>query len=140
MKRIVSLILFFNLSLLLLGNQNGNFGIVYDEDFISTGVTHENLDNAKELMDKTSTEFKKLTLDKQQLEIEANKILLDGAEKNLEILDEIFDKIGNVEANMLKIKVRSQVAMFNYITRDQYIKAREVALKRIKQEQEKIEE
>ncbi|MGL5049403.1 MAG: hypothetical protein ACRC0K_01650 [Fusobacteriaceae bacterium] len=140
MKRIVSLILFLNFSILLFGNADGNFGIVYDEDFISTGVTQSNLDNAKELMDKTSIEFKKLTLDKQQLEIEANKILLDGAEENLEVLDSIFDKIGNVEADMLKTKVRSQVAMFNYISRDQYIKARELALKRIKESQEKVTE
>lgn len=140
MKKILSLILFLNFSLLLLGNQNGNFGIVYDEDFLSSGVSQENLSYAKELMDKTSIEFKKLTLDKQQLEIGANKILLDGAEKNLETLDEIFDKIGNIEATMLKMKVRSQVAMFNYISREQYIKARELALIRIKQEQEKIAE
>ncbi|MGL4534640.1 MAG: hypothetical protein ACRC0V_08690 [Fusobacteriaceae bacterium] len=140
MKRIMSLLLFLNFSILLFGNTDGNFGIVYDEDFISTGVTQSNLNDAKELMDKTSVEFKKLTLDKQQLEIEANKILLDGAEENLEVLDSIFDKIGNVEANMLKTKVRSQISMFSYITRDQYIKARELALKRIQESQEKITE
>ncbi len=136
MRKVFYLLLCIIFSIVVLGNAEGSFGIVYDEDFKAAGVNGENLEKAKILMGKTSLEFKKLTLNKQQLELEANRYILDGAEKNLGNLDEIFDKIGVIEAKILKGKIRSQVEMFNYITRQQYVKAREYAVERISKEQQ----
>ncbi|MGL6065340.1 MAG: hypothetical protein ACRC0S_09710 [Fusobacteriaceae bacterium] len=136
MKKIYYLLLCTICSVVILGSAEGSFGIVYDEDFKQAGVELENLTKAKVLMEKTSLEFKKLTLDKQQLELDANKYILDGVEKNLEKLDEIFDKIGVIEAKILKNKIRSQMEMFKYISRQQYVEARKYAVERIKKEQQ----
>lgn len=124
--------LFFSIS--LLSYSTNEFGIVYDEDFTKIGVAQVDLDSAKELMRKTSAEFKMLSLEKQKLEIEANQLILDSAEKNLEKLDSIFEKMGDIETKIYKQKVRSQLAMYKYITREQYIQAREIAVQRIKNE------
>ncbi|MGL5542837.1 MAG: hypothetical protein ACRDB2_05860 [Fusobacteriaceae bacterium] len=64
-------------------SSSGDFGIVYDEDFKAVGVSDVNLKNAKLLMETTSIDVKKLSLNKRQLELEANRLLLDGAEKNI---------------------------------------------------------
>lgn len=117
-------------------SSEGDFGIVYDEDFKAVGVSEANLKNAKLLMETTSIDVKKLSLSKRQLELEANRLLLDGAEKNIQELDKVMDKLGAIEAARLKNQVKSQIQMYKYITRQQYIQARERALARIKKEQE----
>ncbi|MBP6063315.1 MAG: hypothetical protein KBE73_04805 [Fusobacteriaceae bacterium] len=139
MKKSVLLVLSLFFSLSMLSYSKNEFGIVYDEDFIKIGVTKENLTKAKELMGKASSEFKILALEKQKLEIEANQLVLDGAEKNLQKLDEIFDKMGDIESTIYKSKVRSQISMYKYISKEQYLKAREIAVTRIKEEQLKSE-
>lgn len=117
-------------------SSSGDFGIVYDEDFKAVGVSDVNLKNAKLLMETTSIDVKKLSLNKRQLELEANRLLLDGAEKNIQELEKVMDKLGIIEATRLKNQVKSQIQMYKYITRQQYIQARERALGRIKKEQE----
>lgn len=117
-------------------SSEGDFGIVYDEDFKAVGVSESNLKNAKLLMEKTSIDVKKLSLDKRELELEANRLILDGAEKNIQKLEKIMDELGLLEATRLKNQIRSQIQMYKYITRQQYIQAREIALMRLKKEQE----
>ncbi|MGL5963945.1 MAG: hypothetical protein ACRCZ2_06090 [Fusobacteriaceae bacterium] len=126
----------------MLYSSEGDFGIVYDEDFQAVGVSETNLKKAKLLMETTSIDVKKLALDKRQLELEANRLLLDGAEKNIVDLEKVMDKLGNLESLRLKNQVKSQIKMYKYITRQQYIQAREKALIRLKKEhqsQDKID-
>ena len=46
-------------------------------------------------------------------------------------IDDMFDKIGAIEATILKERLKSQIQMKKYITTEQYMKAKEVALKRL---------
>ena len=46
-------------------------------------------------------------------------------------IDAIFDKIGAIEASILKDRIRSQIEMQKYITQEQYLKARDIAIKRL---------
>lgn len=140
MKKSILLVLSLFFSLSMLSYSKNEFGIVYDEDFIKVGVTKENLEKARELMGKTTSQFKILSLEKQKLEIEANQLIADGLEKNLQKLDVIFDKMGDIETNFYKLKVRSQIGVYKYISKDQYLKAREIAVDRIKEEKLKSEE
>ena len=96
-------------------------GIVLDEDFLKVGVTPENIEKAKLMVNRVSTNYKMLVLEKKQLELEAN----------LEKIDILFDKIGAIEANILKDRIRSQIEMQKYITQEQYIKARDIAIRRL---------
>ena len=45
--------------------------------------------------------------------------------------DELFDKIGAIEAAIMKERLRSQIQMKKYITAEQYMKAKEIAIKRL---------
>ena len=52
-------------------------------------------------------------------------------EKYLKQIDEMFDKIGEIEATIMKERLRSQIQMKKYITAEQYMKAKEIAIKRL---------
>ena len=106
-------------------------GIVSDEDFLKVGVAPENIEKAKLMVNRVSTNYKMLVLEKKQLELEVNKYVLEGPEANLEKIDILFDKIGAIEASILKDRIRSQIEMQKYITQEQYLKARELAIKRL---------
>lgn len=106
-------------------------GIVSDEDFLKVGVTSENVEKAKMMVNRVSTNYKMLILEKKQLELEVNRYVLEGAEANLEKIDAIFDKIGAIEASILKDRIRSQIEMQKYITQEQYLKARDIAIRRL---------
>lgn len=106
-------------------------GIISDEEFLQVGVSSENIEKAKVMVDKVSVNYKMLLLEKKQLELEVNKYVLEGPEANLDKIDAIFDKIGAIETNILKNRIRSQIEMQKYITQEQYLKARELAIKRL---------
>ena len=106
-------------------------GIISDDDFRQVGVSDENIQNAKMMVDKVSVNYKMLLLEKKQLELEVNKYVLEGPEANLDKIDEIFEKIGVIETNILKNRIRSQIQMQKYITQDQYLRAREIAIRRL---------
>ena len=89
------------------------------------------------MVGKVSTNYKMLLLEKKQLELEVNKYVLDGAEQNLAEIDALFDRIGDIEANILKDRIRSQIEMQKYITQEQYIKARDIAIRRINESRNK---
>lgn len=135
MKKFLYLIALMSHSILVFCEGNRSFGIVFDEDFKKSGVTQEKLVKAKKLMDETGIEYKKLTLSQKQLELEVNKLLLEGAEENLEKIESVFDKMGAIEAELYKIKIRSQVEMLKYINKNQYLDARKLAIERLNKNQ-----
>ena len=114
---------------------NDGLGIVSDEDFKKVGVSQENIDKAKGMVGKVSTSYKMLLLEKKQLELEVNKFVLEGAEQNLAQIDVLFDRMGQIEANILKDRIRSQIEMQRYITQEQYMRARDIAIRRLNEEQ-----
>lgn len=106
-------------------------GLVSDEDFLKVGVAPENIEKAKLMVNRVSTNYKMLVLEKKQLELEVNKYILENPEANLEKIDILFDKIGAIEASILKDRIRSQIEMQKYITQEQYLKARDMAIRRL---------
>lgn len=110
---------------------NTALGIVADDDFLKVGVAPEKVNKAKAMVEKVTTNYKMLMLEKKQLELEVNRLILEGAEQNLSRIDAIFDRMGVIEATILKDRIRSQIEMQNYITQEQYIKARDYAVKRL---------
>ncbi|MCJ8342598.1 MAG: hypothetical protein MJH09_07090 [Cetobacterium sp.] len=129
MKKVVTLLFFLLVGISTFAEDG--LGIIGDQDFKSVGVSQENIDNVKKIINEASNKYKMLVLDKKSIEIEVNKCILDGAEKNLPKLDELADKLGNIEAQMIKDKFRYQIAVQKYISTEQYIKAREIAIQRL---------
>lgn len=129
MKKIIYFLVIVLCSITIIASEG--LGIVSDEDFLKVGVTSENVEKAKMMVNRVSTNYKMLILEKKQLELEVNKYVLEGPEANLEKIDAIFDKIGAIEASILKDRIRSQIEMQKYITQEQYLKARDIAIKRL---------
>lgn len=134
MRKFLSSLFILAISSLAFANNDG-LGIVSDEDFKKVGVSQENIDKAKGMVGKVSTNYKMLLLEKKQLELEVNKYVLEGAEQNLSQIDILFDKMGQIEANILKDRIRSQIEMQRYITQEQYMRARDIAIRRLNEEQ-----
>ena len=129
MRKIFSCAVMLLFSSLIFASEG--LGIVSDEDFLKVGVIPENIEKAKLMVNRVSTNYKMLVLEKKQLELEVNKYVLEGPEANLEKIDVLFDKIGVIEASILKDRIRSQIEMQKYITQEQYIKARDMAIRRL---------
>lgn len=122
---------FFLLAVSVSTLANGALGIVEDEDLLKVGVTQENINMAKETIENVGTSYKLALLEKKQTELEVNKYMLSGTDEYVEEIEKLFDKMGEIEATILKDRYRSQREIRKYITQDQYIKARENALKRM---------
>lgn len=135
MKKFITSIFFLLIGISAMANQG--LGIISDEDFKQVGVPQNNIEQVKKIINEASNKYKLLVLDKRAIEIEVNKCVLDGPEKNLSKLDELADKLGAIEATMIKDKFRYQIAVQKYISTEQYVKAREVALQRLKNTSEK---
>lgn len=134
MKKIVMglLVLMFSVS----AYATSGIGIVQDDDFKAVGVSQENINKVKVIIEQASIQYKLKTLDKKALEIEINKYILDGTEKNIEKLNELVEKVGLLDAEIIKDRLKYQIEVQKHITTDQYLKARELSLKRISQSRE----
>lgn len=109
----------------------GEFGIIQDSELKKVGVTAANLEKAKTVITQAETKFKLLVLERKELELKANKLIMEGPSKNLGALEKIFDRIGDIEAEVMKDKVKSQIEMQKYISQEQYKQARELAVQRL---------
>lgn len=135
MRKIVIGLLIFILTVPMLAS--GGIGIVKDEDFKAVGVSQENIDKAKEIIKEASTQYKLKTLDKKSLEIEINKYILEGTEKNIDELNKLVEEIGKIDTEIIKDRLKYQVEVQKYITTEQYLNAREKSLERIRKSKEK---
>lgn len=129
MKKLLVYMVFVLSSLTLLGESE--FGIIQDSELRRVGVSEANLRQAKAVINQAETTYKMLVLERREIELKINKLMMDNPAKNLSTLDNLFDRIGVIEAKILKDKVRSQIEMQKYISQDQYLQARELSIQRL---------
>ena len=124
-------VLFCLVSLFTFASEENGLGIVDDADLRAAGVKAENIKKAKELVKQVASNYELRLLERKQLELQINKYILENPEKYIKQIDEMFDKIGAIEATIMKERFRSQIQMKKYITAEQYMKAKEIAIKRL---------
>lgn len=129
MKKLLVYIVFVLSSFAMFGESE--FGIIQDSELRRVGVSEANLRQAKAVINKAETTYKMLVLERREIELKINKLMMDNPAKNLSTLDTLFDRIGVIEAKILKDKVRSQIEMQKYISQDQYVQARELSIQRL---------
>lgn len=129
MKKLLVYIVFVLSSFAIFGESE--FGIIQDSELRRVGVSEANLRQAKAVINKAETTYKMLVLERREIELKINKLMMDNPAKNLSTLDNLFDRIGVIEAKILKDKVRSQIEMQKYISQDQYVQARELSIQRL---------
>lgn len=129
MKKLWVYMIFVLSSLTLLGESE--FGIIQDSELRRVGVSEANLRQAKAVINQAETTYKMLVLERREIELKINKLMMENPAKNLSTLDTLFDRIGVIEAKILKDKVRSQIEMQKYISQEQYLQARELSIQRL---------
>lgn len=129
MKKLWVYMIFVLSSLILLGESE--FGIIQDSELRRVGVSEANLRQAKAVINQAETTYKMLVLERREIELKINKLMMENPAKNLSTLDTLFDRIGVIEAKILKDKVRSQIEMQKYISQEQYLQARELSIQRL---------
>lgn len=129
MKKLWVYMIFVLSSLTLLGESE--FGIIQDSELRRVGVSEANLRQAKAVINQAETTYKMLVLERREIELKINKLMMENPAKNLSTLDTLFDRIGVIEAKILKDKVRSQIEIQKYISQEQYLQARELSIQRL---------
>ena len=108
-------VLFFVISIFTFASDENGLGIVEDSDLRAAGVKVENIKKAKDLMKQVSSNYELRLLERKQLELQINKYILDNPEKYLKKIDELFDRMGAIEATIMKERLRSQIQMKKYM-------------------------
>lgn len=131
MRKIYTIICGLLLGNVLLANDTESLGVITDKDFAQVGVSKESVIKAKEIIKNSKNRYDYLILDRRSKELEINKCILEGVEKNWSKIEELTDQIGKIEADLLKERIKSQYEAQKHINQEQYLKAREIAIKRI---------
>lgn len=121
-------------------NSTKSLGVITIEDFAQIGVSKEKVLEADEIIRKSKNRYEYLLLDKKSKELEINKIILEGVENNWDKIDKLIEEIGDIEAKILKDRLRAQYEAQKRISQEDYLKAREIALERIKKSKENNKE
>ncbi len=95
-------VLFCLVSLFTFASEENGLGIVDDADLRAAGVKAENIKKAKELVKQVASNYELRLLERKQLELQINKYILENPEKYIKQIDEMFDKIGAIEATIMK--------------------------------------
>ena len=105
-------------------------GIVTNEDLIAVGVPQENISKVRVIIEQANVQYKMRLLDKEAIEIEIKKYILLGSEENLGRINNLLDKLGVIESEMRKDRLKYQIEVRKYITTEQYMKARNQSIKK----------
>lgn len=106
-------------------------GVITIEDFSKVGVSKDKVIRANEIIKKSKNKYEYLLLDKKSKELEIKKCILEGIENNWDKVYGLIDEIGVIEANILKDRIKAQYEAQQCINQEQYLKARNIALKRV---------
>ena len=138
MRKQIVLVLIAVMSMAALSATRIAIGTIYEEDFRSVGGSEQNIGKAKGVILEANKKHQLLMLERQQLELEINKYMLEGSQENWDEISGVFDKLGSIEAELMKNKLKSQIEIRKYISEEQYIKARSEAVRRFEDSQDKI--
>lgn len=116
---------------ILLANNTERLGVITDKDFAQVGVSKENVVKAKQIINESKNRYEYLLLDRRSKELEINKCILEGVEKNWKDIERLAKEIGVIEEKLIKERIKSQYEAQKYINQEQYLRAREIAIKRI---------
>jgi len=117
------------LGLMLLGSMfsYANMSISNMEKELSTiGISDEYIGNAKIILSTALKKHRIMLIELDQKELEINKLLIDDPEKNWFKINKLFDEIGQINANMKKNQLKTQIDVRKYISKEDYLKAKDL--------------
>ncbi|UUV18699.1 hypothetical protein NRK67_15625 [Fusobacteria bacterium ZRK30] len=117
------------LGLMLLGSifSYSSISISNMEKELSTiGISDENIENAKNILNTALKKHRIMLIELDQKELEINKLLIDDPEKNWFKINQLFDEVGQINANMKKNQLKTQIDVRKYISKEDYLKAKDL--------------
>lgn len=97
-----------------------------EKELSTIGISNENIENAKGLLRVALKKHRIMLIELDQKELEINKLLIDDPEKNWFKINKLFDEIGQVNANMKKNQLKTQIDVRKYISKEDYLKAKDL--------------
>lgn len=119
------------LGLMLLGSMfsYANISISNMEKELSTiGISDGNIENAKIILGMALKKHRIMLIELDQKELEINKLLIDDPEKNWFKINKIFDEIGQINSNVKKNQLKTQIDVRKYISKEEFLKAKGIYL------------
>ena len=95
-----------------------------EKELSTIGISDENIENSKIILGEALKKHKIMLIELDQKELEINKLLIDDPEKNWFKINKIFDEIGQINANIQKNKLKTQIDVRKYISKEDYLKAK----------------
>lgn len=117
------------LGLMLLGSifSYSSISISNMEKELSTiGISDKNIENAKGILNTALKKHRIMLIELDQKELEINKLLIDDPEKNWFRINQLFDEVGQINANMKKNQLKTQIDVRKYISKEDYLKAKDL--------------
>ena len=97
-----------------------------EKELLTIGINDENIGNAKVILNNALKKHRIMLIELDQKELEINKLLIDDPEKNWFKINQLFDEIGQLNANMKKNQLKTQINVRKYISKEDYLKAKDL--------------
>ncbi len=92
-------------------------------ELIAIGITEEKVAKASDVLEEALKKNRVFLIELDQKKLEINKLLIEDAEKNWFKINQLFDEIGQLNANVDKNRLKTQIEVRKYISTEDYQKA-----------------
>lgn len=90
----------------------------------AVGISDTNIENAKNILNAAIKKDRIMLIELEQKELEINKLLIDNPEKNWFKISKLFDERGQINSNIKKNQLKTQIDVRKYISKENYLKAK----------------
>ncbi len=97
-----------------------------EPELTAVGISNEKIVKAQNILSEALKKHKIMLIELDQKELEINKLLIDDPEKNWFQINKLFDEIGQINANIKKNQLKAQIEVRKYISKEEYLKAKEL--------------
>ena len=97
-----------------------------EKELSTIGISDEKIEDAKNILTTALKKHRIMLIELDQKELEINKLLIDDPEKNWFKINQLFDEIGQINANIKKNQLKTQIDVRKYISKDDYLKAKDL--------------
>lgn len=97
-----------------------------EKELSTIGISDENIENAKNILNTALKKHRIMLIELDQKELEINKLLIDDPEKNWFKINQLFDEVGQINANMKKNQLKTQIDVRKYISKEEYLRAKDL--------------
>ncbi len=97
-----------------------------EKELSTIGISDEKIEDAKNILTTALKKHRIMLIELDQKELEINKLLIDDPEKNWFKINQLFDEIGQLNANVKKNQLKTQIDVRKYISKDDYLKAKDL--------------